>query len=59
MVAYSGADAVFCAAFADAQLPDWRLDHAGMKREMFYGKVAGFDEIIDAVRLFQDATNQG
>ena len=59
MVAYSGADAVFCAAFADAQLPDWRSDYAGMKQEMFYGKVPGFDEIIDVVRRFQDTFNQG
>jgi len=43
----------------DAQLRDWRLDYAGMKQEMFYGKVPGFDEIIDAVRRFQDTFNQG
>ena len=43
----------------DAQLRDLRLDYAGMKQEMFYGKVPGFDEIIDAVRRFQDTFNQG
>jgi len=43
----------------DAQLLDWRSDYAGMKQEMFYGKVPGFDEIIDVVRRFQNTFNQG
>jgi len=44
---------------SDAQLQDWRSDYANMQQEMFYGKVPSFDEIIDVVRRFQDAFNQG
>ncbi len=44
---------------SDAQLQDWRSDYNAMRTEMFFGDVPDFDEIIDVVRRFQDAFNQG
>jgi hypothetical protein len=33
------------------QVQAWRLDYESMRREMFFGDVPGFDEIMDVVRL--------
>ena len=39
------------------QIASWRGDYQEMKREMFYGEVPDFDEILRVVQEFQDQFN--
>lgn len=43
----------------DGQLPEWRSDYRNMQREMFFGEAPGFEIVMEKVRRFQDAFNQG
>jgi hypothetical protein len=40
------------------QLPAWRADYREMKKEMFYGQVPDFDEILKVVGGFEKQFNQ-
>ena len=40
------------------QLPAWRADYREMKKEMFYGQVPDFDEILKVVGEFEKQFNQ-
>jgi len=42
----------------ESQMKDWRSDYENMETEMFYGDVPGFDEVIKAVKVFQESYNQ-
>ena len=39
------------------QFSAWKADYAGMRKEMFYGEVPEFDDVMDAVSQFQDRFN--
>lgn len=39
------------------QMADWRSDYTGMQREMFYGDVPSFDDVLGTVKAFQDQFN--
>ena len=39
------------------QMADWRNDYTGMQREMFYGDVPTFDEVLKVVENFQKQFN--
>ena len=39
-------------------LPAWRADYREMKKEMFYGQVPDFDEILKVVGEFEKQFNQ-
>ena len=41
----------------DDQIPDWKADYLGMQREMFYGDVPNFDDVLTAVKSFQERFN--
>lgn len=41
----------------DMQLAAWKADYAAMKDEMFFGKPPAFDDLMEAVRAFQDGFN--
>lgn len=41
------------------QLPQWREDYQSMSREMFYGDIPTFEEILEAVATFQNEFNKG
>lgn len=41
----------------DEQIADWAADYAGMQREMFYGNVPDFDDVLAAVKGFQESFN--
>ena len=40
------------------QMADWKADYTGMQREMFYGEVPTFDEVMKAVGEFQQRFNE-
>ena len=40
------------------QLPGWRADYREMKKEMFFGEVPEFDEILRVVGRFESEFNQ-
>lgn len=40
------------------QLPTWRADYREMKKEMFFGDVPDFDELLRVVREFEKHFNQ-
>jgi hypothetical protein len=40
------------------QIADWRSDYAGMQREMFFGEVPDFDEVLATVKVFENAFNE-
>jgi hypothetical protein len=42
----------------EEQLKDWQMDYRNMRGEMFFGAVPGFEEILEAVRQFQDRFNK-
>ncbi len=44
---------------AEADRPAWQADYEGMQREMFYGDVPTFDEILSVVGDFQARLNAG
>ena len=44
---------------AEADRPAWQADYEGMRREMFYGDVPTFDEILSVVGDFQARLNAG
>jgi len=46
-----------CLLPREDQMADWRSDYIGMQREMFYGEVPDFEEVLATVRLFQDTFN--
>ncbi len=39
------------------QIADWRSDFTGMQREMFYGNVPNFDDVLKVVEDFQNEFN--
>lgn len=39
------------------EISNWRIDYTGMQREMFYGDVPNFDEVLQVVQDFQDQFN--
>ncbi len=41
----------------EEHLPDWKADYAGMQKEMFYGDVPSFDEVMDTTEKFQTRFN--
>jgi hypothetical protein len=41
----------------EEQLIAWQADYRNMQGEMFFGDVPGFEEILEAVRRFQDRFN--
>jgi len=43
----------------DDQMRDWRSDYNNMQREMFFGEAPDFEVVMEKVRGFQDAFNQG
>jgi hypothetical protein len=43
----------------DERLPQWREDYRSMSREMFYGDVPTFEEILEVVAGFQNEFNKG
>lgn len=43
---------------SEEKLPQWNTDYENMRREMFYGEVPTFNEIIEVLRRFQDEFNQ-
>ena len=40
------------------QLSAWRADYKEMRKEMFYGEVPDFDEILKVVGAFEQSFNQ-
>lgn len=40
------------------QLPQWREDYQSMSREMFYGDIPTFEEIMEVVATFQNEFNK-
>ncbi len=40
------------------QVHAWRQDYESMRREMFFGEVPGFDEIMDVVGTFERQFNE-
>jgi hypothetical protein len=42
----------------DDQLVVWRSDYLAMKDEMFFEKPPVFEDLMETVRVFQDAFNQ-
>ena len=40
------------------QTADWRSDYAGMQREMFFGEVPDFDEVLATVKVFENVFNE-
>jgi Nucleotidyl transferase AbiEii toxin, Type IV TA system len=42
----------------EVQLKVWQADYSNMQAEMFFGEVPGFEEILEAVRQFQDRFNR-
>ncbi len=42
----------------DHQIQEWRLDYDSMRREMFFGEVPAFDEILRIVGEFERRFNQ-
>ncbi|MDD8046186.1 MAG: nucleotidyl transferase AbiEii/AbiGii toxin family protein [Verrucomicrobiota bacterium] len=43
----------------DEQMPEWRSDYNNMLQEMFFGEAPDFERVLEKVRGFQDAFNQG
>lgn len=41
------------------RLSQWREDYQSMSREMFYGDVPTFEEILEVVAAFQNEFNKG
>jgi hypothetical protein len=41
----------------DEQLQEWRADYNSMRREMFFGEVPTFEDIMKSVAEFQDGFN--
>ena len=44
---------------AEADRPAWQADYENMRREMFYGDVPAFEQILAVVREFQSRLNAG
>ena len=44
---------------AEADRPAWQADYESMRREMFYGDVPTFDEILEVVGDYQTRLNAG
>ncbi len=42
----------------DGQLQEWRADYNSMRREMFFGEVPTFEDIMKSVAEFQDGFNR-
>lgn len=40
------------------QIQEWRQDYESMRREMFFGEVPGFEEILDVVGKFERQFNE-
>jgi predicted nucleotidyltransferase component of viral defense system len=40
------------------QLPQWHSDYNAMKREMFYGEVPTFDQVLEVVAEFEEKFNR-